>query len=202
MFSAGTLPKQLILGVLLAVSGLGYALAQGEEAAVDVEVDVVKVEQIGPVVEEAPLTAREQAARAEQIVAEAGATCAGQADGLNTARREKDIIRATCIDDKLTQCNANLQNLKRRQAALNEATEANDNSRRNHEFTVIGVLGQKFKMLKQAANQCVGQDIYETGDTTVRPEVDPFAPDEDATVVLPVPDPSIPFIPPPVSGVS
>jgi hypothetical protein len=67
---------------------------------------------------------------------------------------------------------------------------------------VIGVLSQKFKMLAQAANQCVGQDLFDTGDTMVREEVDLFAPDEDPAAITPVPDWPVPYIPPPVSGVN
>lgn len=186
------------LGLLLAGSGLGYALAQESDATVD----VVKVESVNTGAEPASLSPKQQARAAEAAVAEASATCQAQAQALQRAKSEKDIIRATCLDDKLAQCNANLQNLKRRQTALNGAIQANDVGNRNHEFTVIGVLSQKFKMLQQAANQCVGQDLFDTGDTKVRQEVDLFAPDADPAVVVPVPEPPIPYIPPPVSGVT
>jgi PP-loop superfamily ATP-utilizing enzyme len=106
------------------------------------------------------------------------------------------------LDDKLGQCNANLQNIKRRETALKEAISEGDRGRGNHEFTVIGVLSQKFKMLAQSANQCVGQDLFDTGDTEVREEVDLFAPDENPAVITGMPDWPIPYIPPPVSGVS
>jgi len=135
-------------------------------------------------------------------VANANASCTAQSQALQSAKRDKDIIRATCLDDKLSQCNANLQNIKRREAALNEAIAEGDTGRSNHEFTVIGVLSQKFKMLGQAANQCVGQDLFDTGDTEVKEEVDLFAPDEDPAVITPVPDWPVPYIPPPVSGVN
>jgi len=188
----------LCLGLLLAGGGLGYALAQSGDATVD----VVKVESVNAGAEAATLSPKQQAQAAEAALAEATATCAAQAQALQSAKSEKDIIRATCVDDKLAQCNANLQNLKRRQATLNGAIQANDAGSRNHEFAVIGVLSQKFKMLQQAANQCVGQDLFDTGDTKVRQEVDLYAPDADPAVVPPVPDPPIPYIPPPVSGVS
>jgi PP-loop superfamily ATP-utilizing enzyme len=109
---------------------------------------------------------------------------------------------ATCLDDKLTQCNANLQNMKRREAFLRQAAADGDTGRSNHEFTVIGVLSQKFKALAQAANQCVGQDLFDTGETQVKEEVDLFAPDDNPAVITTIPDWPIPYIPPPVSGVS
>ncbi|MDH3624142.1 MAG: hypothetical protein OES69_12765 [Myxococcales bacterium] len=186
------------LGLLLAGSEFGYAVAQRGEATVD----VVKVESVNARAEPTTLSPKQQAQAADAAVEEATASCAAQAQALQSAKSEKDIIRATCVDDKLAQCNANLQNLKRRQAALKESIEANDAGSRNHEFAVIGVLSQKFKMLQQAANQCVGQDLFDTGDTKVTQEVDLFAPDADPAVVAPVPEPPIPYIPPPVSGVS
>lgn len=186
------------LGLLLAGSGLGYAIAQDGET----NVDVVKVDSVAS--DDAPETLSPAAQRAAtaDAVAKAGATCDAQEQALQSANREKDIIRATCVDDKLAQCKANLQNMKRRQAALDDAIARNDTGSRNHEFAVIGVLSQKFKMLQQAANQCVGQDLFDTGDTKVRQEVDLYAPDGDPAVTTPVIVPPIPYIPPPVSGVS
>jgi hypothetical protein len=184
----------------LAVGGsLGYAFAQGGG---DSTVDVVKVEPMGLSTDKETLSPKAQAKAAEAAVANASASCVAQSQALQSAKRDKDIIRSTCLDDKLSQCNANLQNIKRREAALNEAIADGDTGRGNHEFTVIGVLSQKFKMLAQSANQCVGQDLFDTGDTEVREEVDLFAPDENPAVIIGVPDWPIPYIPPPVSGVS
>ena len=188
---------QVCLGLALVGSGLGYALAQEGEATVD----VVKVDPVAPIAEAETLSPAEQVAAAEAAVEQGAATCRAQDAALKDAKREKDIIRATCLDDKLAQCEANLQNLKRRQGALGDAIQANDAGSRNHEFTVVRVLSQRFRMLQQAANQCVGQDLFETGDTRVRQEVDVFAPDEDPAVIPPVIEPPIPYIPPPVSGV-
>jgi hypothetical protein len=176
---------------------LGYAVAQEDST-----VDVVKVEPIGPAAEQQALSPAAQVKDAEAVVASATASCEAQAQALQSAKREQDIIRATCLDDKLSQCNANLQSLKRRQAALDHAIAEGDSGLAGHEHTVIGVLSQKFKMLAQAANQCVGQDLFDTGETQVREEVDLFAPDEDPAVLIAVPDWPVPYIPPPVSGIS
>ena len=188
-----------LLATLVVGGSLGYALAQ---EGGDSTLDVVKVEPMGSSTDKETLSPEAQAKAAEAAVANASASCGAQAQDLQSAKRDKDIIRATCLDDKLSQCNANLQNIKRRETALNEAIAEGDTGRRNHEFTVIGVLSQKFKMLAQAANQCVGQDLFDTGDTEVREEVDLFAPDENPAVITGVPDWPIPYIPPPVSGIS
>jgi len=190
---------QALLAALVVGGGVGYAVAQ---EGGDSTVEVVEVEPIGASAEQETLSPAAQAKGAEAAVANAAASCGAQSKALQSAKREKDIIRATCLDDKLSQCNANLQNIKRREVALNEGIAAGDTGRRNHEFTVIGVLSQKFKMLAQSANQCVGQDLFDTGDTEVKEEVDLFAPDENPAVITAVPDWPIPYIPPPVSGVN
>jgi hypothetical protein len=194
----GTVGHALVAALVVGGS-LGYAVAQ--EGA-DSTVNVVKVEPMGASSDKEALSPEAQSKAAKAAVANASAGCSAQSQALQSAKRDKDIIRATCLDDKLSQCNANLQNIKRREAALNDAISQGDTGRGNHEFTVIGVLSQKFKMLAQSANQCVGQDLFDTGDTEVREEVDLFAPDENPAVITGLPDWPIPYIPPPVSGVS
>lgn len=190
---------QALLAAVLAGGGLGYAVAQenGEST-----VDVVKVDPVGQPSREETMSPAEQRKAAESAVASAAASCSAQSQALQSAKRDTDIIRATCLDDKLSQCNANLQNMKRRETALNEAIDQGDIGRANHESTVIGVMSQKFKMLAQAANQCVGQDLFDTGDTETKSEVDLFAPDESPAVVPVSLDWPVPYIPPPVSGVN
>ena len=190
---------QAVSAILLVGSGLGYALAQeGGESTVE----VVKVTPLGASTEQPAPSPAAQAQAAQAAIASATANCDAQSQALQSAKRDKDIILATCLDDKLSQCNANLQNIKRRESALNQAIGEGDSGLSNHEFTVIGVLSQKFKALAQAANQCVGQDLFDTGETQVKEEVDLFAPDDDPAVITEVPDWPIPYIPPPVSGVS
>ena len=118
---------------------------------------------------------------------------------LDEARRENDIIRVTCLNDKLTQINAHLRTLQSRRENLQEAIQTGDDGRRNHEFTVITVLGQHFTTLEQEANQCIGQDIFETGTTQVVTTIDPSTPEEDPSNIPTPPPPSVPFIPPPAS---
>jgi len=88
---------------------------------------------------------------------------------LGDARRESDMIRITCLNDKLTQINANLHTAQARNTSLQHAV---DTDQRSHELTVLTVLGQKLQVLEQEANQCVGQDLYDTGATKVTTDID------------------------------
>jgi len=190
---------QAVSVVLLVGSGLGYAAAQDGG---DSTVDVVKVQPLGTAPEEPAPSPAAQVRAAGAAVERASASCDAQAQALQSAKRGKDIIMATCLDDKLSQCNANLQNMKRREAALRQAAADGDTGLSNHESTVIGVLSQKFKALTQSANQCVGQDLFDTGETEVKKQVDLFAPEGNPAVIVSLPEWPIPFIPPPVSGVT
>lgn len=100
---------------------------------------------------------------------------------LDDARRERDIMRITCLNDKLTQVNVNLRTAQARLRALEDAVEGSDESRRNHEFTILTVLDQKWRQLEREAQECVGTGIFDTeGRTTVRVWVS-GVPDDDPT---------------------
>lgn len=119
---------------------------------------------------------------------------------LDDARRERDIMRITCLNDRLTQVNVNLRTAQSRQRALEDAIDGNDESRRNHEFTIVTVLDQKWRQLEREAQECVGTGIFDTeGRTSVRVWV-VGVPDDDPTLIN---DVGIIFdvpMPPPSSG--
>src|SRR5262249_52440531 len=108
------------------------------------------------------LTSEEQLTEAQQIEQRGSVLSRNVAKMLDTARLDKDMVRVTCLDDKLTQLNATLRTIHQRQRFLSDATSTGDANQRNHEYTVLTVLGQKLTVLQRESNQCVGQDLYET----------------------------------------
>lgn len=116
-----------------------------------------------------PNSPAEQAAAAETLLTRATALSQRVTQMLDDARRDADVIRVTCLNDKLTQINANLRAAQSRQATLTRTVDADQ---RMHELTVLNVLGQKLQVLDQEANQCIGQDLYETGPTKIITEID------------------------------
>jgi hypothetical protein len=115
------------------------------------------------------LSPADQMAAAEAMVNRGNVLSTRVTTMLDEARREADVIRVTCLNDKLTQINANLRTA---QSRLQSFQRTVDTDQRNHELTVLTVLGQKLQVLDQEANQCVGQDLYETGPTKVVTEID------------------------------
>ena len=136
----------------------------------------------------------EQAAQARSVLQRAQVLAQRISQMLEEARRESDIIRVTCLNDKLTQVNANMRTAQTRLTAYENAQ---DPEQKNHEATVLSVLGQKFQVLDQEANRCVGQDLYETGSTKVQTEIDtamqPF--EDEVASPAPAPPPAVPDVP-------
>ncbi len=184
----------LAFAALLFGGGLALAQDRTDGAADDAQEDgAADVER------RANLSGPEQVAESERIGTRANQISRRVQQMLDEARRERDIMRVTCLNDKLTQVNANIRTAGARSDSLREAVQMNDDDRRNHEFTVMTVLSQKFRTLEQEANQCIGQDIFETGTTRVETSIDPSTPDEDPTTVPTYPSVPVPFIPPPAS---
>lgn len=188
----------LALGLLALLAGGGFAFAQQGEF--DAPVDQGEEGEVAVRQREA-LSPQEQVEEANKIQDRAVQSSRRLQAMLDEARRDGDIIRVTCINDKLTQVNANLRTLQQRVDSLTAAVDGGDANRGGHEYTVITVLAQKFQVLDQEANQCVGQDVFETGATKVETAVDPATPDEDPGVLHEPPEVEAPFIPPPASGV-
>jgi len=155
--------------------GMGLALAQ-DDGGEDGDGEVTARRR-------ADLTPAEQVAEAQRI-SERGNTLSRRVQGmLDEARRAGDVIRVTCLDDKLTQINAHRRTLGARVESLQESVQLGDEGRRNHEFTVITVLSQNLDELDRAASECIGQDLFETGTTRVTTTIDPTVPDEDPSLI-------------------
>jgi hypothetical protein len=145
-----------------------------------------------------PVSPQELVAQGNVILQRGSATSQSVRKMLDNARKEADIIKITCLDDKLTRIDVNLRTAESRLDALKKAV---DPDRRTHEFTVLTVVGQKLEVLDQEAHQCVGQAMYETGATKVVTEIDtgmlPFEEDpSNPPAILP---PSLPAVPPAAS---
>jgi hypothetical protein len=149
---------------------LGFATAHAQDATGNRTVTVSGTAtptstdvEVGGVRTQAAVTPAEQLEQANQIVRRAGTLAERLSKMLDEARREKDIMRANCVNRKLTEVNANTRNVEQRAQALKAAAQTNDEARRSHEFTVLTVLAQKLNSLDQEATQCLGQSVYEPG---------------------------------------
>lgn len=96
---------------------------------------------------------------------------------LDRARREKDTIKITCLDDKLTQIHVNIRGMEEREAALRAATETNDDSTSEQQFTVLKIYVSRIQSLWSEAENCIGESDVVIGNSETTVTVD-----EDITV--------------------
>jgi len=153
---------------------------------------------------QANMSASDQQAQADAIVRRGNQLAERLSRMLDEARREKDILRANCVNRKLTEVNANVRNVGERARALKDASQVSDDSRRNHEYTVLTVLSQKLDTLNQEAAQCLGESVFEPGASqvvTTIPNNVIVATDPTTTPPTP-PPPAAVNVPPDMSGMN
>ncbi len=185
------------LSGILVVMAVGFAEAQQSVESEDESSAALNHQPAKPL----PATPEGKIEMGQQVIKQGRQLSRNVAQLLNQARQDKDVIQSTCLDDKLTQANVSTRNAEQRLEALHQAIQTKDADRQAHEATVLSVLGRKLSVLEQESGQCVGQDLYETGETKVTTTIDPKTPKEKAANP-PLPDmPSLPVVPPPVSPV-
>jgi hypothetical protein len=86
---------------------------------------------------------------------------------LDTARQGRDVVKALCLSDKLSQVDVGGRSARERQAALQAAVQRSDTELANHEFAILSVLRQRTEQLVSEANQCIGEEVAFVGQTVV-----------------------------------
>lgn len=153
------------------------------------------------------LTPGEQLAQAETMVAQMKQAATNTRVLLEMARKERDVIKILCLNDKLSQLDAAVRTAGERGKALQAASARSDADMASHEFTILSVLKQRADQTSAEAGQCVGKDDATVvgGQGTVSTTIDPGIlanPTGDSTrfpeIDAPLPSASDP--PPAVSG--
>ena len=91
---------------------------------------------------------------------------------LDRARKEKDTLKITCLDDKLTQIHVNLQGIEERKSALEVAVKGGDTSTANQQFTILKIYVSRIQGLMAEAENCIGDSDVVIGETETIVEVD------------------------------
>jgi hypothetical protein len=91
---------------------------------------------------------------------------------LDQARKEKDTIKITCLDDKLTQIRVNLKGIEGRAQSLKTAVQANDATSANQQFTILRIYFSRIEGLKAEAENCLGEVDVVLGETETTMTID------------------------------
>lgn len=150
-----------VLALLLVIGVAGAAVAQDEEAAPAADEEAVKAEA-------AKMSDQEMTAKTEGTLTKLRDIRKYVQNLLDQARKAKDIIKITCLNDKLTQINVNIRTYEDRMQSLSNAIKTGDKASRNHEYNVLVVIENKVVNLRMEAETCIGEAEGYLGKTEVQ----------------------------------
>jgi hypothetical protein len=140
------------------------------------------------------LTPQEQLAESAKHVGRMEQAAVGVRKMLEEARKQRDVVKTLCLNDKLSQIDVAIRSARDRRQQLQAAVNRNDAELANHEFTILTVLRQRVEQLVAEANQCIGEEAAFVGDTRVKTTIDPTIPPDETP--YPPTDPTLVVGPP------
>ncbi len=144
------------------------------------------------------LTPDEQLAESAKHLGRMEQAAAGVRKMLEEARKQRDVVKTLCLNDKLSQVDVAIRSGRDRRTQLTAAVGRKDTELANHEFTIITVLRQRSEQLVAEANQCIGEEAAFVGDTRTKVTIDPSIPPDETP--YPSNDPSLVLSPPPCTS--
>jgi hypothetical protein len=175
----------LALTLVAAGAGMHEAFAQDPSSAPPPSADRMGPADLGPPQKsgagEDNLSPDEMLAKAKQFVAGIEQASGSISRQLQAARKERDVVRVLCLNDKLNQVDVALGSAQDRLGSLRTAAERADVDRTKHEYTVLEVLNDRVRVLVNESNQCVGEETGFIGEAEVSVSVDPNLPNADTT---------------------
>lgn len=140
------------------------------------------------------LSPQEQLVEAQRHIGRMEGAGAGVRKMLEEARRQRDVVKTLCLNDKLSQVDVAIRSARDRRQQHQAAVARNDVELSNHEFTILTVLRQRTEQLVAEANQCIGEESAFVGDTKTTVQIDPQIPPDETP--YPVTDPVVVIGPP------
>jgi len=159
---------------IVTVTGVGIAVAQ--EAAAPATPAATREVSGGA---DVSLTPPQMLERVRAMVPEMEKLRASVSTQLAEAKKNKDVVKSLCLDDKVKQMKLATDTAKDRVVDLTSAVTQNDPDRSKHEFTVIQVLRERVQTLVAEAQQCIGEETGFVGNSEVVVNIDPAIPDTD-----------------------
>jgi len=144
------------------------------------------------------LSPQEQLTEANKHVSRMEGAAAGVRKQLEEARRQRDVVKTLCLNDKLSQIDVAIRSARDRKTQLQAAVSRNDSELSGHEFTILTVLRQRSEQLVAEANQCIGEESAFVGDTKTTVQIDPRIPIDETP--YPPTDPTLVIGPPPCTS--
>ena len=131
-------PRRWLRAAPLALLVGSGALAANDKGATQADLPFTKLANLSP---------QETLAQSKEYVSKMQDTQRRVVQLQEVAKKQKDIIKLNCVNDKLLQVKGHLAVNDQAMSSLNEAIAKNDDATRQHEFTRVTILFQKVAIL-------------------------------------------------------
>jgi hypothetical protein len=142
--------------------------------------------------ERAPKSPDTMVKEAKGVVVQAETASRNIGRMLRAARREKDVVKTLCLDDKLSQVEVAKRTAAERVESLELAVRSGNTDRVDHDFAVIGALSERTVALTAEANQCIGEEKGEISGSKLNVKFGASIPKSDTAAVPIAPNLSAP----------
>ena len=130
-----------------------------------------------PMEKEAKLSPKQMRQTSERLIGDMKSMLERVIAVQQVARKQKDVIRLNCVNDRLLQVKKLLNIAEASRNDLIEAIAADNERERYHQFSKVRISHEKVSVLRDEAEACVGEELIFIGPTQV--DVDkPAIPDD------------------------
>jgi len=143
--------------------------------------DEAALGQNGDSAGEKEMTRREKVAWVEDQVGMVQSVYARVESMLEQAKKEKDSIKISCLQDKLTQLEVNLQGVEERRALFEESEARGDAAGTDQQFRMLQIYVSRVQSLMAEAENCVGEGDVVIGESDTVLTIDDDITREDPT---------------------
>jgi hypothetical protein len=164
-----------ILALVAFVATASYISAQADD---DEPEDTPDVTVTGD--KEAKLSPREMTVMTEQVITEMKEMLRRVIKLQQAARKQKDVIKLNCVNDKLLQVKQLLNIAESASNDLVEAVAAENEGARYHQYSQITISHEKVTVLRDEAEACIGEELIFLGPTEVEVDAPPIVDDPTA----------------------
>ena len=163
-----------ILALAAGAAGGGLLYAQPADKADEPDVTL-------PMEKQVTLSPKEMQQQSEKLIDEMKKMLDRVITIQQVARKQKDVIRLNCVNDRLLQVKKLLNIADSARNDLVEAIAAEDERDRYHQYTKVTISHERVSGLRDEAEACVGEDLIFLGPTEVEVDKPPIVDDPTKT---------------------
>ncbi len=130
-----------------------------------------------PMTKTAKISANEMARNATALIGEMQVSLKRVVGLQQVARKQKDVIKLNCVNDKLLQVKKLLNIAESSRTDLTEDIANSNEPGRYHNYTKITISKEKVVVLRDEAEACIGEELSFVGPTKVDVDAPPVVDD-------------------------